>query len=700
VTAEIFTQPNLRLAWRRITTGTNVQYKGLFRNVYRAYELAIDRNIRDLYERLRGGAYVAQRVERMYLPKASGLHRPIGLLHLEDQIILQAFANIAARRMQPKRETLQLDVVFSNIVSRKPGSAFFFRDWRKAYRAYERRISEQFFGGMRWVADFDLAAYYDTISHDLLIRTVFPRTLTDEIAFVRTCLGAWSSGSSSSTIDHGLPQGPLASDYLAECFLLPIDLALRSHRGYVRYVDDIRLFGQTELDVRSSVVQLEQHCRERGLIPQVGKFAIKRARAIDEALGALPSISDPAHPSGDEALPRQRARTLLRSAIALRPTRIIDKSRVRYVLFRAPADSVLLQIVFRLVPYHPEHADVFFHYMGRFGYRRPVERLCLGIIRESPYPYLRGEAWHVLAHYRLVPRSETAADAKRLTEHAVSIAKTANGPQEQFAERWGACHFLCASEEASGQHLSRYLQYQSPLLQSFLGPLLPRGAFGAGETAAAFLRRTSPEPGLSIAAALHEWRVSLATLGVAAENLPSQVSHALRALGSLPSTASRVDAIGEILARRYGVRSNKSWRRLLGAEYGYTVGLLNQAEVAFDGAPSHWLQCQNSFNHAVFLALQRHFAAIGHPATCKTVGRDRRMIDYGVMLEASGPFSTQFPVLGAKLRLVNGRRNALPASHPYDKRTTLPSTLLSRPERNRLVAVFRAAYADLAKVLP
>lgn len=45
------------------------------------------------------------------------------------------------------------------------------------------------------------------------------------------------------------PAGLLASDFLTEAFLLPVDLKLQKLRGYLRYVDDIRLFGSTEDEV-------------------------------------------------------------------------------------------------------------------------------------------------------------------------------------------------------------------------------------------------------------------------------------------------------------------------------------------------------------------------------------------------------------------------------------------------------------------
>ena len=78
--------PNLKLAWRRITTGDNYQYKHYYRSLYYAYEIALDKNLRDLRTRLRGRTFEPQNPERIFVPKPSGLHRPLGLLHIEDQI--------------------------------------------------------------------------------------------------------------------------------------------------------------------------------------------------------------------------------------------------------------------------------------------------------------------------------------------------------------------------------------------------------------------------------------------------------------------------------------------------------------------------------------------------------------------------------------------------------------------------------------
>lgn len=144
---ELSTMSNLELAWRRITTGGNYQYKRFFRDLYLAYEVALKDNLKNLQERIRGDALTASAPERIYVPKSSGLHRPLSLLLIEDQIILQAFANLAAKKLQKRRAPLQFRVVFSNIFQ-KPDSIFFFRRWQETYAAFQRAIRKYYDAGV------------------------------------------------------------------------------------------------------------------------------------------------------------------------------------------------------------------------------------------------------------------------------------------------------------------------------------------------------------------------------------------------------------------------------------------------------------------------------------------------------------------------------------------------------------------------
>jgi hypothetical protein len=318
---------NLTLAWRRVTTAGNYAYKRYLRPIFYNYELAAESNLNDLHQRLMGGSYTPSSPSRIFVPKASGLQRSITLLTVEDQIVFQALASVFAEKIRARRQKVADKSVFSNQPSPDPRSIFFLRDWRIGYRLYLDRIHAYFDTGYRWVAHFDLAAFYDTISHELLFRTAFPKLKTsagkDGIC---GWLQKWSTPRPTWPLQHGIPQGPVASDFLAEVFLLPVDEVMGRKHNYVRYVDDIRLFGRTELEVQAAVRDLEMLCRDRGLIPQGKKFAITQVASAQEALGALPSIRPSSDPKeSGTGLSAKLAERFFAQALGGRPLRIVDR---------------------------------------------------------------------------------------------------------------------------------------------------------------------------------------------------------------------------------------------------------------------------------------------------------------------------------------------------------------------------------------
>src|ERR1035438_544258 len=145
--ASLISFGNLDLAWSRITTANNLQHKQMFRHLYSAYEVAHKQMFRHLYsayepgrkanlqllhEKLKGGWKPTSPI-RMYLPKASGLLRPLTLVALEDQIVLQAITSQVAKQMFKRRRAVENRLVFSSCQNPKSDSIFFLQDWRRTY---------------------------------------------------------------------------------------------------------------------------------------------------------------------------------------------------------------------------------------------------------------------------------------------------------------------------------------------------------------------------------------------------------------------------------------------------------------------------------------------------------------------------------------------------------------------------------------
>ena len=61
---------------------------------WKGYEAGLEDRIRDLHTRVHRGAYRAQPSRRVYIPKADGRQRPLGIAALEDKIVQQAVVTI------------------------------------------------------------------------------------------------------------------------------------------------------------------------------------------------------------------------------------------------------------------------------------------------------------------------------------------------------------------------------------------------------------------------------------------------------------------------------------------------------------------------------------------------------------------------------------------------------------------------------
>ncbi len=691
---QLCSRKNLELAWRRIGTGTSQAYKRFFRHLYNPYEIGLMQNLDDLHKRLKGGSYLPQTPTRVYTPKPSGLQRPITLLSLEDQIVWQAVANIFARKLRRRRKSLELDAVFSNILCPGDDKFYFIEDWHRPYNLFQKKVKRYYSSGFRWIAHFDLAAFYDTICHDLLLRIIVQgRGANRFVSQVSMWLEKWSSGHDAGNHKHGIPQGPNASAFLADCFMLSIDKVLHRGFNYLRYCDDIRLFAKTEEEAMQAAIRLEVLCREQGLIPQGKKRAIKLAKSVKDAMGSLPSIGPPADQSIEPVprLPVIKAMALLRSALTTtKPLRIADKSRVRHVLFNAGRSSKLLGYVVKLLPHHPEHIDAFTHYISHFKRSKRIIRLCRDHIRTSPYEYVQGELWHILA------RMMTPTEMERLVKFArmISIDDT-----KCFMLKWGVCHFLCNAEQTGLGSQSRYLRRQeNPLLTSLIVPVLPDSQYLPKGMVSKILTSRAYEPSMALALQMVQRNLVCKDYNVRSSALAAQSRNVFRKIGLVRGRRHVIDPMGEIMERRFGIAQWDGWRRLFADEYSHALRILVAGDSVYDSARSEWLKYQNSFNDALFRALQNFVTKRGLLGIMKLCNKNGRIIDFGVLLDPNKVFSKKYPQICDPLRTCNKRRHDLPGSHPYNVKGQKTQWLGER-DQGRLLRTLKSAYEEIMHML-
>ena len=691
--SRLSSKPNLKLAWRRLATTKDARYKNYFRHIMEAYELSYEENISDLHKRIKNKEYSPQSPVRIYYPKASGLQRPITLLCIEDQIILQAIANLFAEKVRIRRQPLIGKSIFSHWLTKKNDSDFFLSDWKYGYYELRKSLKYWYKQGYEWLANFDLAAFYDTIPHELLLKIIAPHSGQTELTdFISTCLQTWSADNRSVQHNHGIPQGPSASDFLAECVMLPIDERMHQTCVYLRYVDDIRILGKNEYEVRKALVDLDVLCRERGLIPSSEKTTIIKITDEEELVRNIPPILLYQETFGPKQMTEGEAEVAFKDALSLTENslEIIDKSKFRYILFRTGPSDNILKTVINLWAQNPHQVDAFASFLENYDRVEEIINLCVQDIDQSPYDFVRGEAWKILA------RMCTARECRKLTTKAINSVKSKNCS----ATKIGAYKFLLRCEELGLGSYSKWMMYEDlALIQAICARDLELNPNHGTEVASRILlRRIIPDPSLGLLNSLVRSRMRIGQLGQQPANLLQVTSSVYFKAGIIQDgRRTRGDVLGNKLSQRYKIAKWNKWQTLFGGQYQHAYSLLILAESYCKGHRSAWLAQQDAFNDALFRAFQLFLASKGALGAIPT-SNAKGLIDYGALIN-NNSFKSVYPLLSSHLIAVHSRRSTLPNAHPYEKYSGEKATALKANEQRTMVAHLAAAYAEIIRIV-
>ena len=178
-----------------------------------------------LRTQIESGRYKPQPVRRVEIPKTGGGKRLLGIPTVSDRVVQQAVAQVLTPIFEP---------TFS-------ASSFGFRPGRNAHQAI-RQVQAHVKDGWRIAVDIDLAKFFDTVNHDVLMN-LLGRTIADKrlLGLIGRYLRAGVLvGEHIEPSEVGTPQGGPLSPLLANVLLHQLDQELekRDHR-FARYADDM-----------------------------------------------------------------------------------------------------------------------------------------------------------------------------------------------------------------------------------------------------------------------------------------------------------------------------------------------------------------------------------------------------------------------------------------------------------------------------
>lgn len=272
-----FAIDNLKLAYYRIVCWPERLVKDRFG--IHAFGAQLDKNLKQLSANLISGEYSPQRGFKYYEPKSSGTQRTKTLLMIEDALVYQAIANVIASRNYDLLVEHE-DFVFGSVLmpDTKTGTEllkqetpkfFFFKFWKSLFVRFKNSVIKAIEQDKAtYKFETDVTGFFDAIPHYNLLLTLSKNFgVEDEILdLLSVCLNAWSGTKESSTPGVGIPQGPQPSYLLANLLLFPLDKQLISEAfKYYRYMDDIKIYGYSESELRNVLVLIDNYLKGLGL---------------------------------------------------------------------------------------------------------------------------------------------------------------------------------------------------------------------------------------------------------------------------------------------------------------------------------------------------------------------------------------------------------------------------------------------------
>ena len=226
---------------------------GVDKVTWGAYGVGLEENLQDLHHRVQSGSYRASPSRRVYIEKADGRLRPLGIATLEDKIVQRAVVEVL-------NAIYEVDFL---------GFSYGFRPGRSPHDALDALTVGIERRRVNWVLDADVKDFFTSLDHDWLARFVEHRIADKRVLrLIQKWVNAGVIEDGKWTASEvGAPQGASASPLLANIYLhYVLDRWVRQWRRrhahgdviIVRFADDFVAGFEHKSDAEQFLIDLRE----------------------------------------------------------------------------------------------------------------------------------------------------------------------------------------------------------------------------------------------------------------------------------------------------------------------------------------------------------------------------------------------------------------------------------------------------------